>query len=122
MQIDRLWRVFGWLGIALTLLVSLTPPLVHEGITHGDKLIHLIGYAILMFWWAQLIMQQRGRLALAVVVFGIAIEFLQGYTPNRQPDVFDALANSSGVLLGWLAARLSPNLPQRLTALFASRG
>jgi glycopeptide antibiotics resistance protein len=31
--------------------------------------------------------------------------------------VLDALANSCGVLIGWLAARLLPNLPDRLAAL-----
>ncbi len=76
---------------------------------------------MLTFWWAQLITRQRWKLAIAVVLFGIAIELLQGLTPDRQPDPLDALANSSGVLLGWLAARLLPNLPQRLAALPASR-
>ena len=56
----------------------------------------------------------------AVVLFGIAIEGLQGLTPARQPDLLDALANSGGVLLGWLAARLLPNLPQRLAARYAT--
>jgi VanZ family protein len=121
-MIHRLWWACGWLGVALTLVVSLTPPLMKEGIEHGDKIVHLAGYAVLMFWWAQLIVQRRWRLALAVALFGIGIEWLQGFTPNRQTDALDALANGSGVLLGWLAARLSPNLPQRLGMLFASRG
>jgi VanZ family protein len=120
-QIDRLWRALGWLGVAITLVVSLIPPLVKEGVTHGDKLVHLIGYAVLMFWWAQLVIQQRWKLAVAVVPLGIAIEGLQGLTPDRQPDLLDALANSCGVLFGWLAARLVPNLPQQLATLPAWR-
>ena len=121
-MIQNLWRACGWLGVAITLLISLIPPPFKEGIEHGDKLMHLAGYAVLMFWWAQLIVKRRWRLALAVALFGIGIEWLQGFTPNRQTDALDALANVSGVLLGWLAARLSPNLPQRLSTLFASRG
>jgi len=46
----------------------------------------------------------------------MAIELLQGLPPARQPDLLDVLANSGGVLLGWLAARLLPNLPERLAA------
>jgi VanZ family protein len=120
-MIHRIWWAFGWLGIVITLVVSLMPPPFNEGVAYSDKIVHLAGYSVLMFWWAQLIIQRRWRLAIAVVLFGIVIEGLQGFTPNRQTDALDALANSCGVLLGWLAARLSPNLPQCIGALFASR-
>jgi VanZ family protein len=120
-MIHRLWWACGWLGVVITLVISLMPPPFKEGVEHGDKIAHLAGYAVLMFWWSQLILQKRWRLAMAVVLFGIVIEWLQGFTPNRQTDALDVLANSSGMLLGWFAARLSPNLPQRLSTLFASR-
>ncbi len=74
-----------------------------------------------MFWWAQLVIQKRWKLAVAVVLFGGVIELLQGLTPDRQPELLDALANIGGVLLGWLAARFVPNLPQHLAMLSASR-
>jgi len=115
-MIERLWRTVGWLGVATALVLSLTPPMLNEA-GHTDKIVHLSGYAVLMFWWAQVVTRQRWRLAVAVVLFGIAIELLQGLTPNRQPDVLDALANTGGVLLGWLAARLLPNLPHSFAAL-----
>ena len=120
-MIERPWKLGGWFGIALTLVFSLGPPALHEGSGHADKLVHLAGYAMLMFWWAQLVVARRWKLAVAVMLFGIAIELLQGVTPTRQPDLLDALANSSGVLLGWLIARLLPNLPERLTLLPAWR-
>lgn len=120
-MIQRLWWACGWLGVFITLVVSLMPPPFNESGAHTDKIVHLAGYSVLMFWWAQLIIQRRWRLAIAVVLFGIVIEWLQGFTPNRQTDALDVLANSSGMLLGWLAARLSPNLPHRLSALFAPR-
>jgi hypothetical protein len=47
----------------------------------------------------------------------MVIELLQGLTPDRMPDPLDALANSGGVLLGWLAAHFLPNLPKRLAIL-----
>jgi VanZ family protein len=119
--LQKLWRVGGWLGVVVTVVVSLMPPVLNESGTHTDKLVHLAGYAVLMFWWAQLVVERRWGLALAVMLFGISIELLQGLTPNRQPDMLDALANSGGVLLGWLVARLLPNLPERLAALPALR-
>jgi VanZ family protein len=120
-MIHRVWWVFGWLGLVITLVVSLMPSPFNESGAQTDKIVHLAGYGVLMFWWAQLIPQRRWRLAIAVVLFGILIEWLQGFTPTRQTDALDVLANSIGMLLGWLVARLSPNLPQGLSALFASR-
>lgn len=113
-MIEQTWRVLGWLGIAITLVVSLMPPALGDSSGHADKIVHLFGYAMLTFWWAQLVTRQRWKLAITVVLFGIAIELLQGLTPARQPDLLDALANSCGVLFGWLAARLLPNLPRHL--------
>ena len=117
----RLWRAGGWLGVALTLAFSLGPPTVGEDESQLDKLAHLAGYAVLMFWWAQLVTRRRWRLALAVMAFGGVIELLQGLTPERQPDPLDALANAAGVLLGWLVARWLPNLPAALSGHFRPR-
>jgi VanZ family protein len=119
-MIRRIWQGIGWLGVAAALVLSLGHPVFNEG-GHRDKVMHLAGYAVLMFWWAQLITRERWKLAIAVVLFGGAIELLQGLTPDRDPDVLDALANTGGVLLGWLAARLLPNLPERLATLFGFR-
>lgn len=117
----RLWRIGGWLGVAATLVLSLGPPALDDGRVHADKLAHLAGYAVLMAWWAQLVVARRWRLALAVVLFGIAIEGLQALTPSRQADPLDMLANAGGVLLGWLVARVLPNLPARIAMLPALR-
>ncbi len=120
-QWEHLWLTGGWLGVVVTLVLSLLPPTLGNDTSHLDKIVHLLGYALLMFWWAQLLTHQRWKLAFAVVLFGIAIELLQGLTPNRLPDLLDALANSGGVLLGWLAARRLPNMLERLAALPALR-
>lgn len=121
LDIERLWRVGAWLGVALTLALSLGPPTVGEDESQLDKLAHLAGYAMLMFWWAQIVVARRWRLALAVMAFGGVVELLQGLAPEREPDLFDALANAAGVLAGWGMARLLPNLPARIAALPAFR-
>ncbi|MDT3706017.1 MAG: VanZ family protein [Thiobacillus sp.] len=113
-MIERLWWAAAWLGVAIALVVSLMPPALDEHSGHADKVVHLAGYAVLMFWWAQLILVRRWRLAVAVLLLGVAIELLQGLTPDRKPDILDVLANSAGVLAGWLGARILPNLPRRL--------
>ena len=117
-MIARLWKAVGWLGVAAALVLSLTPPVLNEA-GHTDKIVHLSGYAVLTFWWAQLVVVRRWRLALAVVLFGGAIELLQGLTPDRDPDALDELANTGGVLLGWLfAPPRIPSLYARLAAAF----
>jgi VanZ family protein len=120
-MMERLWRGLGWLGAALALVLSLGPPALNEGLRYGDKVSHLAGYAVLMFWWAQVVTRSRWKLAAAVVLFGIAIELLQGLTPDRKPDLLDVLANTTGVLLGWFAAHFVPNLPACIAALPALR-
>lgn len=68
-----------------------------------DKIEHLLGYAVLSGWSVLLFTTRRARIAavLGVVAFGIAIEFAQGaFTVTREPDLFDALANATGALLG----------------------
>ena len=120
-MIERLWRAAGWLGVAFTLVVSLMPPALDDSQGHADKIVHLAGYAVLTFWWAQLVVRARWKLAVLVVLFGVAVELLQGLTPNRHPDPLDVLANSAGVLLGWIAARWTPNLPGQIALLPAFR-
>lgn len=72
-----------------------------------DKLEHLFGYAVLS-GWSVLLFDRRStriRAMLGVIAFGIAIEFAQGvFTTTREPDVFDALANATGAMLGQLLA------------------
>jgi VanZ family protein len=107
--------------IAAIILPSLTPHPIEFHIPHGDKLNHLVAYATLMAWWSQLHVSsaKRLRLALSFTALGILMEFVQGYTPTRQPEVLDALANMAGILLGWLAA--PPRIPSvyaRLAAAF----
>ena len=108
-----LWLLVGWLGVVAAFVFSLNPTTAHAPLfEHSDKVKHLASYATLMFWWAQLYIAPKQRLALAValILLGIGIELLQGYTPDRQSDVWDALANTAGILLGWLIAHRSTNL------------
>jgi len=41
--------------------------------------------------------------ATGFILMGIALEFLQGMTGTRSFEVFDMVANSVGVALGWIA-------------------
>jgi hypothetical protein len=82
-----------------------------------DKIEHVLAYGLLMFWFAHLEPQERGRIRLAVGIMGIgvALECLQGLIGHREFSPADMGANGLGVLLGWLAA--PPRVRDLLTAL-----
>ena len=100
------WRVGGAVLVLSVIVLSLMPHPPEIPISAGDKLAHLLTYITLMFWFAQVDIQHRQRLrwALAFIAMGIALEFAQGMTAYRSFDGFDMLANTVGVLLGWLVA------------------
>ena len=102
---------FGvWIAMFLAIAIgSLLPArdLPSPAFDGIDKLEHLLGYAVLSGWSVLLFATRRARIAalLGVVAFGIAIEFAQGaFTATREPDVFDAVANAGGAMLGQLLA------------------
>ena len=102
----RYLRVLPFLVVlAIILFAGLKPEPVPEAIDQQDKLHHLFGFAALML---------TSRLAFPRAQFiwllafslgaGLFIELGQGLQPNRTPSVGDMLANTLGVLLGWICA------------------
>lgn len=95
----------GWGLVAAIAWLSLTPAPPQLELEGGDKLGHLAGYGVLMFWFAQLY-PRRLPWAAGFAAMGAAIELLQGWLGYRSFELYDMLANTAGVLLGWGAARL----------------
>ncbi|MGH8085465.1 MAG: VanZ family protein [Lysobacter sp.] len=114
----------GWgLLFALVAVGSLLPPSDLPPMWPGlDKLQHFVGYALLSAYAVMLFARMRPQAlaALAVIAFGIAVEFAQAaWTADRIGDSADAMANALGALAGlmvsatpmarwlqWLDARL----------------
>ena len=105
LRLRRLWFVIGLALVAAVVWLSLVPLPSPPG-KHTDKLEHFATYAVLMLWFAQLRPGRRPRAvtAVALVVLGVGIEFLQDLTPYRMMDPVDMAANAIGVVLGWIAA------------------
>ncbi len=100
-----LWLSIGWglilMVIYLSLFAAFNPT---PGIDHSDKVNHLIAYGTLILWFAQgLKGQPRLYSGIAFIAMGILIEILQPLT-GREFSYLDMLANSGGVLLGYLIA------------------
>lgn len=104
-----LWQVIGWGLVVTAVYLSLTPkpPEVDLGFSGEDKLFHLLTYGAMMGWFMQLYETPRWRGAYAVgfVLLGVLLEVGQWLGGVRHPEAADAVANSLGVVLGWMTGR-----------------
>ncbi len=107
LRLKRLWLGIGALligGVAAASVVAVPTPV--QAFMLDDKLTHLVVYAGLMGWFAQIFRHDLTRLLFAALFtgMGVAMEFLQAMTPSRQFDILDMVANTSGVVLAWALA------------------
>jgi VanZ family protein len=94
--------------VAAIVWLSLTPSPPPLDFKAGDKLGHLAAYGVLMFWFCLLYARAGTRLlyGAAFIAMGVGLEVAQGMLGFRTYDVLDMLANSAGVVLGWLCRRI----------------
>ena len=106
LRFRRFWELIGALLICFVIYESLTRNPITIPLEHGDKYGHVLAYATLMFWFAQLHREAEGRFAcgIAFVAMGIGLEFLQGLTDYRTFEVRDMIADAYGVVIGWIVA------------------
>jgi VanZ family protein len=108
--VRRLWLAIGWAMVAAIVYGSVmhSPPSL--GFQQSDKLEHLGGYGLLMFWFCQLYRARCVRLgyALGFAALGIALEFVQGWLGYRDFEIADMIADAAGVALGWSLALIFP--------------
>ena len=100
------WLAIAWL-LVLTVIVLSLVRVAADARPHGsDKLGHMLAYATLMFWFAQIYSRGRTRLLIAagLALMGVALEIAQGFTGYRSFEYADMAANTVGVAIGWVMA------------------
>ena len=104
------WLAIGWTIVAAIVWLSLTPSPPKVDFEQSDKVGHFLAYGGLMFWFCQLYMKKKTRALYAVgfAAMGVVLEFIQGSLGYRSFEVYDMLANGTGVGLGWAAAFILP--------------
>ena len=102
--IRRLLRSAFYLASALVGVLSLAPAATLPATSIGDKVEHVLVYALLGFLGGTSSRRRVLRTILGLSAFGIAIEMLQTFSPGRSPDAFDVLADLAGAALGCGAA------------------
>ncbi len=99
--------VFYSAALATVSLIKINN-LPEVGISFADKIFHFFVYSVLAFLWFNTFFfkfkYQKIKAiifaALFSIAFGIIIEVLQGsVTASRHTDVYDAIANTFGVLI-----------------------
>ena len=124
LQFRRLWQVIGAILIAFVVYESLTPHPITVPVEQGDRVGHVLAYATLMFWFAQLDDKVGAGIAwvAAFVALGILMEFLQALTDYRSFELGDMVADGCGVAVGWIAAPpRSPHLLEFIESRWQAR-
>jgi len=79
-----------------------------------DKVVHFSMYGLMGLMWARVFFRRRSsrlrvtprKVILKVIavtfLFGLFVEFVQGFLPTRDASFFDALANGAGGTFGVL--------------------
>lgn len=103
------WWALGWLLIAAVIIASLAHlPAPQLTLPQGfDKYEHIAAYGVLSGYFGQLLHGPRWHALVlgALFLLGALLELLQGMTAYRSMEGLDLLANSIGLMLGWLACR-----------------
>lgn len=101
-----------FIAIAVTVIIavlslSAVPKLNMElGIKSGDKYLHFFAYFVLSSLWYFALKNKISEkvfkifVPLGLILYGIILEGLQsGLTTYRTGDIYDAIANSAGVIV-----------------------
>jgi len=91
-------------------LYKITPEITVGNFSIGDKILHTSAYFVLFLVWKLSFYLKSEhndaykatilKISVSCIAFGMLIEVLQGaLTSYRQPDWFDVIANSTGVLI-----------------------
>ena len=114
-----LWRWLAFAMVAGIVVGSLMPKMPRLPFDDENWVMHALSYGSVMALLARIHIASRGRFALCVALCltGVTVEYLQRLTGYRTFDPADMVANSIGVLLGWLLS--PPRVPSGLPAIEA---
>ncbi len=108
LRFPNLWLAIGFVLITLVIVASLMPNPPHVAQFRGnDKMGHFAAYVAMTFWFGQIYTRTRVRwtIALAFVILGVSLEYLQRMSGYRTFEYADMGANAAGVLCALFLAR-----------------
>lgn len=106
------WRVAGVLLLIAVFVGTLVPAFWFRGdlslqiLIDSDKLAHFLTFLLLTVWFSgQYSARSWWRIALGLLIFGIAIELCQRLTSYRSAEWLDLIADIVGIAVGLVIAR-----------------
>ena len=88
------------LTLFMSLVLSLSPAHITNGLLVNDKLAHFFGYFILMMLLDFAYLSGRHLIfkICVIVSYSVVIEVVQNFIPGREMSLYDGLANVLGVM------------------------
>ena len=74
--------------------------------TGWDKSNHLLAFAVMAVLGCKAFPQRLTIVMPGLLAYGVLIEIMQSFTPNRSAEWLDLFADCLGILLGWMLIRL----------------
>lgn len=104
-HIEKYWLPITYILVISIATLSLWPAAYLPNIPGTDKTHHFISYAALIM--PTMIKQPRNTILIVIgfIAFSGAIELIQPYV-NRYGEWLDMLANTLGLLFGWILAKV----------------
>jgi VanZ family protein len=89
--------------LAMTILFLVPQQFVSSGIFDWwDKAQHVLAFGILMLLGFIAYSSDFWKLAMALILYGVAVEVIQSWTGWRSGEVLDAVADAVGIVLSLL--------------------
>jgi VanZ family protein len=113
MSITRIIRICSVVAMVLIVFAALGPGKLAPRTGLGWQMDHFLGYLgltlmVCLAWPRALVVGG------VLTVFAVLLEGLQGFTPDRMPDIHAALYSAAGVLSAALPADVFMRAPRRL--------
>ena len=88
-----------WLSIMVTACFAFTPFHVPGSEELGDKTIHGFAFLVMLFLGDLGYPDRLLKLSMILTGYGLLIEVVQYFLPNRHFSLYDLLADAAGILL-----------------------
>ena len=90
------------LAVLVLALVPSPPPMITTG---WDKSNHLLAFGVMTCLGCKAFPQRSAIVLSGLLAYGVLIEIMQSFTPNRSAEWLDLFADCFGILLGWMVIR-----------------
>ena len=99
-------KIIKFLVVLILIVItyySLKTPTGNNDLPMNDKIGHCLAYASLSFHLMLLSNSIKNKIfgLFFAICYSLLMEYLQGFIPNRTPSMYDMIANTTGVLVGF---------------------